>query len=48
MLDEVVKNSPSLTQKEKKDVSVEVQNLTCYWDKVRHFADAVQGMSTLG
>uniref|UniRef100_A0A3Q4AMX3 Cystic fibrosis transmembrane conductance regulator n=1 Tax=Mola mola TaxID=94237 RepID=A0A3Q4AMX3_MOLML len=33
VLDEVVKNSPSLPQEEKKDVSVEVQNLTCYWDK---------------
>lgn len=34
LLEEITKNSPSLPQEEK-NPSVEIQNLTCYWDKVR-------------
>ncbi|XP_068165844.1 ATP-binding cassette sub-family C member 4 [Antennarius striatus] len=35
MLDEIVKSSPALTQEEmkRKEPSVEIQDLTCYWDK---------------
>lgn len=34
LLDEIIKNSHSLPQEGKKSASVEIQNLTCYWDKV--------------
>ncbi|XP_051282902.1 ATP-binding cassette sub-family C member 4 [Dicentrarchus labrax] len=33
MLDEITKSSPTLTQDEKMDASVEIQDMTCYWDK---------------
>ncbi|KAM9334356.1 ATP-binding cassette sub-family C member 4-like [Symphorus nematophorus] len=34
LLDELAKSSPVMPQEEKKtDVSVEIQDLTCYWDK---------------
>ncbi|XP_044044179.1 multidrug resistance-associated protein 4 isoform X2 [Siniperca chuatsi] len=33
MLDEITKSSAALPQDEKKDASVEIQDLTCYWDK---------------
>nr|XP_046237998.1 ATP-binding cassette sub-family C member 4-like isoform X2 [Scatophagus argus] len=33
LLDEITKNSPALSQCEKKDASVEIKDLTCYWDK---------------
>ncbi|CAK6978679.1 ATP-binding cassette sub-family C member 4-like isoform X1 [Scomber scombrus] len=33
LLDEIKKNSAALPQEEKKDSSVEMENLTCYWDK---------------
>ncbi|XP_076579274.1 ATP-binding cassette sub-family C member 4-like [Chaetodon auriga] len=33
LLDEIEKNHPALPQDEKKDASVEIQDLTCYWDK---------------
>lgn len=36
MLDEIRKRSPALPQDETKDSSVELQDLTCYWNKVRH------------
>lgn len=35
MLEEIIKNNPSLAQEKEKNGSVEVQNLTCYWDKVK-------------
>lgn len=35
MLEEIIKNSPSLAQEKEKNASVEIQNLTCYWDKVK-------------
>lgn len=34
MLDELKKNSSGLLKEDRKDVSVEIQDLTCYWDKV--------------
>ncbi|GLD64868.1 multidrug resistance-associated protein 4-like protein [Lates japonicus] len=33
MLDEITKGSTALPQEEKKDASVEIQDLFCYWDK---------------
>ncbi|XP_056882196.1 ATP-binding cassette sub-family C member 4-like [Takifugu flavidus] len=33
MLEEIIKNNPSLPQEKEKNASVEIQNLTCYWDK---------------
>lgn len=36
MLEEITKSSTALTQEEK-DASIEIQDLTCYWDKVRNF-----------
>ncbi|KAF7669999.1 hypothetical protein LDENG_00090130 [Lucifuga dentata] len=33
MLDEITKSSSIMPQEEKKDVSVEIQDLICYWDK---------------
>ena len=39
LLDEITKSSPALPQEEeekKKEVSLEIQDLTCYWDKVRY------------
>lgn len=33
LLEEITKNIPSLPQEEK-NPSVEIQNMTCYWDKV--------------
>lgn len=35
LLDEITKNSPSLPQEKDGRASVEMENLTCYWDKVR-------------
>lgn len=35
MLEEIIQNSPSLAQEKEKNASVEIQNLTCYWDKVK-------------
>lgn len=35
MLEEIIKNNPSLAQEKEKNASVEIQNLTCYWDKVQ-------------
>lgn len=34
LLEEIAKNSSSPPQEEK-NPSVEIQNMTCYWDKVR-------------
>ncbi|XP_041822000.1 ATP-binding cassette sub-family C member 4-like isoform X1 [Chelmon rostratus] len=33
LLNEIEKNSPALPQDEKKEASVEIQDLICYWDK---------------
>uniref|UniRef100_UPI0037E899EE ATP-binding cassette sub-family C member 4-like n=1 Tax=Semicossyphus pulcher TaxID=241346 RepID=UPI0037E899EE len=33
LLDEIAKGSAALQQEENKDASVEIQDLTCYWDK---------------
>ncbi|KAG9335558.1 hypothetical protein JZ751_004461 [Albula glossodonta] len=33
LLDEIVKHAPVLPSEEKKDASVEIQDLICYWDK---------------
>ncbi|XP_074483833.1 ATP-binding cassette sub-family C member 4-like [Sebastes fasciatus] len=33
MLDEITKSTAALSQDEKKDASVEIQDLVCYWDK---------------
>uniref|UniRef100_H2SRT7 Cystic fibrosis transmembrane conductance regulator n=1 Tax=Takifugu rubripes TaxID=31033 RepID=H2SRT7_TAKRU len=33
MLEEIINNNPSLPQEKEKNASVEIQNLTCYWDK---------------
>lgn len=39
MLDEITKNALALPQEEKKmEPSVEIQDLTCYWDEVRYVA----------
>lgn len=38
LLNEIEKNSPALPQDEKKEASVEIQDLICYWDKVRCLA----------
>lgn len=35
MLEEISKNSSSLTQEREENAFVEVNNLTCYWDKVK-------------
>lgn len=35
MLEEIIKNSLSLAQEKEKNASVEIQNLTCYWNKVK-------------
>lgn len=35
MLEEITKNSLSLTQEKEENASVEIHNLTCYWDKVK-------------
>lgn len=35
MLDEITKSGGALLQDEKSEVSVEIQDLRCYWDKVR-------------
>lgn len=40
MLDEITKSSTALPQDEKKDALVEIQDLTCYWDKVRYLVSA--------
>ena len=37
MLDEITKSSTTLPQEEKKEAFVEIEDLFCYWDKVRHF-----------
>ncbi|XP_042368760.1 ATP-binding cassette sub-family C member 4-like [Plectropomus leopardus] len=37
MLEEITKSTSALPQDEKKDAFVEIQDLVCYWDKVRHF-----------
>lgn len=34
LLDEITKNSPSLPQEIDSRAPVEMENLTCYWDKV--------------
>lgn len=34
MLDEVTKSSAALPQEEKTDAALDIQDLTCYWDKV--------------
>lgn len=36
MLDEITKGPAALPQDEKKDAFVEIQDLVCYWDKVRY------------
>ena len=36
MLDEITKSPAALPQDEKKDAVVEIQDLVCYWDKVRY------------
>lgn len=36
MLDEITKSTAALSQDEKKDASVEIRDLVCYWDKVRY------------
>lgn len=37
MLDEITKSGGALLQDEKSEDSVEIQDLLCYWDKVRLF-----------
>lgn len=37
LLDEITKNSPSLPQEKDGRASVQMENLTCYWDKVGPF-----------
>jgi len=34
LLDELVRTNTPLSQEEKKEASVEIQDLICYWDKV--------------
>lgn len=34
LLDELVKSHVPLTQEDKKEASVEIEDLICYWDKV--------------
>uniref|UniRef100_A0A671PT03 Cystic fibrosis transmembrane conductance regulator n=1 Tax=Sinocyclocheilus anshuiensis TaxID=1608454 RepID=A0A671PT03_9TELE len=47
LLDELVKSHVPLTQEDKKEASVEIQDLICYWDKVSSTLDAptLQNMS---
>uniref|UniRef100_A0A8C2IQD2 Cystic fibrosis transmembrane conductance regulator n=1 Tax=Cyprinus carpio TaxID=7962 RepID=A0A8C2IQD2_CYPCA len=40
LLDELVKAHVPLTQEDKKEASVEIQDLICYWDKVSSTLDA--------
>uniref|UniRef100_A0A673LMQ9 Multidrug resistance-associated protein 4 n=1 Tax=Sinocyclocheilus rhinocerous TaxID=307959 RepID=A0A673LMQ9_9TELE len=40
LLDELVKSHVPLTQEDKKEASVEIQDLICYWDKVSSTLDA--------
>lgn len=48
MLDEITKGSAALPQDEKVDASVEIQDLTCYWDKVRYLVlTAIRTRSTM-
>lgn len=36
MLEEITKTGAALPQEEKEAISVEIQDLVCYWDKVRN------------
>lgn len=36
LLEEITKSPAAVLQDEKKDASVELQDLVCYWDKVRY------------
>lgn len=47
MLEEITKNSPSLTQEKEENASVEIHNLTCYWDKVKCNSLTVLGKNTI-
>lgn len=47
MLEEITKNSPSLTQEEEENASVEIHNLTCYWDKVKCNSLTVPGKNII-
>uniref|UniRef100_A0A667ZHL7 Cystic fibrosis transmembrane conductance regulator n=1 Tax=Myripristis murdjan TaxID=586833 RepID=A0A667ZHL7_9TELE len=38
LLDEITKNSALLPREEKGEASVEIQDLICYWDKVRYLS----------
>lgn len=39
MLEEITKSSTALPQEEK-DASIVIQDMTCYWDKVRNFVNS--------